>query len=135
MTDTVTMARLVAHMRSQDAETNARGATVRRWFNSAERYDVDCAPDFTEAGWLQFDTSSDAGYFGVWVCPCERLTLSYAEGDWTMCECPDVETYNAEIAALCTFHDEGRIALVIHGNGSATEYRQDRAAFFIGGAQ
>lgn len=110
-------------------EVNERGNTVYRVFFPAERYLIDFAEDFTETGWEQFDTDQDAHYFGVWVNRRLRSTLTYAEGDWTLVECPDDAHYEAEIHDAIAFYGEGRIALVIDSDGGATEYRQDRSAF------
>lgn len=126
---------LVEALRKQgkaDAAPNDRGNTVIRSFMPSSRYVVDFAEDFTAEGWLQFDTDQDAHYFGVWVNPTKMLTLSYAEGDWTLVICPSVTAYNAEIEDCCRFYGEGKVATVIDmRERSTTVYRQDRAAFFI----
>ena len=121
----------IKHVGEKDEKQNERGNTIYRWWRSTERYVVDFARFFHAEGWLQFDTSQDAWYFGVWVNPSSLTTLTYAEGDWTVCECEDIEHYNAEISSMCAFYDEGRIALAIGQDGSATEYRQDRSEFLI----
>lgn len=118
---------------SCDVQPNNRGNWVHRQFHSSERYIVDFAEQFKAEGWMQFDTDQDAHYFGFWVNPTTRTTLTYCEGDWSVVDCPTVETYNAEIESAAEFYGEGRIALVIHEDGSATEFRQDRAEFFIKG--
>ena len=93
---------------------------------------MDFAPDFNSEGWEQYDTDQDAPYFGVWVNRTKFLTLTYAEGDWTLVVCPDIEHYNAEIGDANDFYDEGRIALVIDADsGVATSYHQDRQKFFV----
>ena len=127
----VTVAKLEAFMRKQPSDVNTRGNACHRAFLPDERYIVDCAPDFSVEGWEQYDTDQDAHYFGVWVNPRKLVTLSYAEGDWTLVVCPDAEHYNAEIADANEFYGEGRIALVIDQAGGATEYRQDRERFLI----
>ncbi len=102
---------------------------ARNW--PSERYEIDFADGFTSEGWEQFDTDQDAWYFGVWVNPKQLVTLTYAEGDWTLVECPDVTVYNRQIARMVEFHGEGRVALVIDADGSATSYHQDRSLFII----
>ena len=107
------------------------GCTLRRVFCPAERYVVDFAEDFTSEGWLQFDTDQDAAYFGVWLNPRQRVTLTYCEGDWTLVECPDVERYVAEVKRAIAFYDEGSIGTTIDADGTVTTWRQDRAAFLV----
>ncbi len=108
------------------------GASGFDWFNPSERYVIDFAPDFTSGGWLQFDTSSDAPCFGVWVNPGDLTTLSYAEGDWTLILCKDTDQYNAHVQAMIDCYDEGRICRTIDTEtGQTTDYRQDRSTFLI----
>jgi hypothetical protein len=111
------------------ARANARGCPLYEINRDTDRYIVDFADDFTVEGWLQFDTDQDAHYFGAWVNPVSFRTLSYAEGDWCLCECCDREHYNAEIQDMIRFYGEGRIALVIARTGDATEIKQDRSKF------
>lgn len=113
---------------------NERGNRVHTAFLPAERYLIDFADDFSSAGWEQFDTDQDAAYFGVWVNRRLRSTLTYAEGDWSLVECPDEAHYEAEIRDAIEFYGEGYIALAIDRDGGATEYRQDRSAFLTGKA-
>lgn len=113
---------------TRDAELNERGNTITRHHRDDERYVVDFAPDFTAEGWEQFDTDQDAHYFGVWINHRQRLTLTYAEGDWTLVECPAADTYRAELDDCCRFYGEGKIATTIDTDGTVTVFRQDRAA-------
>jgi hypothetical protein len=104
-------------------------------FFPSERYAVDFADDFTSEGWEQFDTDQDAHYFGVWVNKTKFLTLTYAEGDWTLVECPDAAHYNAEIEDAITFYGEGFIAKAYDMDGTKTIFRQEREKFLIPGVQ
>jgi hypothetical protein len=126
-----TVARIEALMRRQDSHENERGNVCHTAFLPDERYIVDFAPDLTSEGWLQFDTNQDAPYFGMWVNPSKFLTLTYAEGDWTLVVCPDKEHYNAEIQDAIEFYDEGYVAIAIGADGSSTKYVQDRSEFII----
>ena len=110
---------------------NERGNCVRRGFAPSERYVIDFADDFTSDGWKQFDTDQDAHYFGVWVNPTRRLTLTYAEGDWTLVECPTAYHYNSEIRDAIRFYGEGFIAKAFDADGSMTTYCQNRDEFLI----
>ena len=114
-----------------NAETriNERGNTIYERFFDSERYGIDFADDFKEAGWEQFDTDQDAAYFGVWINASKRWTLTYCEGDWSLIKCETSDQYKAEIQSLIGFYGEGRIALAISTDGTATEYRQDRSLF------
>ena len=106
-----------------------RGRVLHRGFQSTERYIVDFAPDFKD-GWQQFDTKQDAPYFGVWVHPGKLITLTYAEGDWTLVVCSDKEDYNSEIQSMIDFYEEGFVAITYDETGK-TVYRQNRQEFFI----
>jgi hypothetical protein len=107
-----TMNRIVKLMRAQPLRTdnegkvrvNDNGNLLHDAFLPEDRYIVDFAPDFTSEGWMQFDTNEDAHYFGVWMNPSKRLTLTYAEGDWTLVWCPDAAGYNAEVLHACEFY-------------------------------
>ena len=120
---------LVSLLKRQPTRTNERGNVIHDFFGPAERYLVDFAEDFTSEGWAQFDTDQDAHYFGVWVNRRQRLTLTYAEGDWSLVVCPDGEHYRAEVRDMIEFYGEGRVARVIGENGSAVDVCQDRAIF------
>jgi hypothetical protein len=111
------------------SHVNQRGNWLFRAFDSSERYKIDFADDFTSEGWLQFDTDQDASYFGVWVNPRHLCTLTYAEGDWTLVDCPDWEHYCAEVEDCIRFYGEGRVCAVIGGDGRQTDVRQDRSVF------
>ena len=111
---------------------NMQGNQMIRAFWPSERYVVDFAEDFKLEGWQQFDTDQDAHYFGVWVNPAKRLTLCYAEGDWTLVKCADRDSYNAEIQAALDFYGEGfEFKVVDVETGQVTEVRQDRSGFII----
>lgn len=107
------------------------GNAMFEFFAPDERYCVDFAPDFKEQGWEQYDTDQDAHYFGVWVNPSKRLTLSYAEGDWRMVECATVENYNKEIQGMNEFYGKGFIAKCFDMEGQITVIEQDRNEFFV----
>ena len=48
-----------------------------------------------------------------------------------MVKCPDVEHFNAEIADMNEFYEEGFVAKTIDADGTLTVYKQDRQKFFI----
>ncbi|MCP4902995.1 MAG: hypothetical protein GY906_39025 [bacterium] len=114
---------------TKPTRTTPAGSTLYDWFYPDERYVVDFADDF-KPDWQQFDTDQDASYFGVWFNPVLLVQLSYAEGDWMLLDCRDVEHYNAEVQAACDFYDAGRIAKAVNSAGSVT-ISQDRENFFI----
>ena len=131
MGKSLTMANLVAFLRRQPTRSNPRGNTIHDAFAPGDRLEVDFADDFQSSGWLQYDTSQDASYFGVWVNLRERLILTYAEGDWSLVVCLDDTHYNAEIADANAFYGEGFVAKGIDEHGVVTVFRQDRAVFSI----
>lgn len=117
-----------------DETTNFRGNQVYRLFMNSERYEIDFASDFKNEGWLQFDTNQDAPYFGFWVNPKTLQTLNYCEGDWTVCDCKDAESYNAEMVDAIECYADGFIAKTLDHDGTLATYVQDRSQFLIEGA-
>ena len=123
------MANLIDKVIAQIEPTeNERGNRVYRLsIGSGERYDFDfkiCTPDL---GWKQYDTSQDAWYFGVWVHVEKRLTVTFAEGDLTVVECPTLETFRAELEDAEKFYgDPPPMAIGIDLDGSVTEFYDER---------
>ena len=115
-----------------DAEerSNEQGNRTREIFISTDRYLFDFKLVFGEDAWSQFDTASDAHYFGVWVHKSERLVLCYAEGDLSLTRCLSAKAYDDEMESLCTFH-QPTPAVVTFSEEGRTAYYQDRADFFI----
>lgn len=126
-----TVAKIVEFMRRQPVRRNGRGNVIHDAFLPDERYIVDFAPDFKPEGWIQFDTDQDAHYFGVWVNPSKLMTLTYAEGDWTLVVCMTAGNYNAEVQDACEFYG---VAPAFTGidveNHVVTEFYQDRKECF-----
>jgi len=96
-------------------------------FRPGERYEYDCG---LGEGWEQYDTSQDAPYFGVWVNKKTFMTLTYAEGDVTLCKCHTAEVFNNEIREMNECYSHGFIAKTFDESG-VTVYQQDRDKFFI----
>ena len=67
------------------------------------RYTFDTV-EFLETGWQQWDTSSDAWYFGVWVNPTTREILTFAEGDLSLAIFADAPTFAAELDRMAELH-------------------------------
>lgn len=111
---------------------NERGNTIWRSFHPSSRYVIDFADDFKTSGWEQYDTNQDAEYFGVWVHREKLLTLTYAEGDWALVECPDVASFNAEIEDANRVYAPGFIAKTWGESEGWIEYQQDRQQFYVG---
>ncbi|NJL27822.1 MAG: hypothetical protein HC897_07950 [Thermoanaerobaculia bacterium] len=80
--------------------------------------------------WAQLDTTSDAWYFGIWANKGKRQVLKYIEGDIYFVEADSDESYDAEIEALCRFHEPAPAAIAIDET-SETRFFQNRAELFI----
>ncbi|MCP0914967.1 MULTISPECIES: hypothetical protein [Legionella] len=63
--------------------------------------------------WRQFDTQSDARYYGVCVNPLALQILIYAEGDITLITCFSHERFKKEMNELTHFHGEAPAAVII----------------------
>ena len=123
-----TVKSIIEWLQKEKQGKTARDSVIFRGFYPTERYIVDFAPDFGE--WLQYDTDQDAHYFGVWVNPVEFLTLTYAEGDWSLVICKDKDQFNAEIQSMNDYYGTGFICKTI-GETGMTTYIQDRETFFV----
>jgi len=122
-------------LREREPEINTDGENeycIYRANNPlAERYEIDFS---MTAGWLQYDTDQDASYFGVWVNPESLQTLTFAEGDYSLCEHKTAASYNAELARMGEFYAAGFIAKAIDtATGDLTVYQQNRAEFMAQG--
>lgn len=95
---------------------NARGNIIhRRFLENGDRYIFDfeiCTPIL---GWKQYDTTQDAWYFGMWVNPEKRQTVTYCEQDITIVDCPTEESYHAELAHAAEFYGPPPPAAVGYG--------------------
>jgi len=114
-------------------EINEHGNRVERSFlANADRYVFDFNECTPESGWLQVDTMEDAPYFGVWVHPEKRETLSFIEGDVIRVFCADDASYNAEIADICECYQAAPGFLTINPEeGVVTQHYQDRSELVI----
>ena len=128
MTDYTGISEIDTWLDAADETTNKHGNRVRTIFIEGDRYFFDQHLDLKS--WHQFDTAADAPYFGVWTNPGQRRILSFAEGDVSFTQCPDDESYDREIAELCSFHEPAPSFVTIR-DGEATAYYQDRAECFI----
>ena len=109
--------------------TDIDGTLTRCTFlGDGERYIFDA--DLGDL-WKEFDTESDAHYFGVWTNKEKLRILSYAEGDITFTQYKDAESYDATILAMCKFHKPKPELSTIDADGTLTRYYQDRREFFI----
>lgn len=106
----------------RDADADFRATGRNR--HGENRYFYDFGPLKT---WKQYDTRSDASYFGVWVDLEGMRTFTYAEGDRTLVECPTRETFQAELDDLARFYGPPPPAFVgIDHDGTVTHFYADR---------
>ena len=82
-------------------------------------------------GWMQYDTSQDAWYFGVWVNPKTLQVVTYAEGDVTLEQATSPEAFNRIIDKMNDFYEPAPWAISIDADGSRTDYYQDRSIFKV----
>ena len=113
-----------------EEETSQFGNRRRTLFLETDRYRFDFELDLSE--WRQFDTESDAWYFGIWINKERRMILCYAEGDASLTVCNDDAAYDAEVGALCAFHgpQPSFVAIDVEAR-TRTEIYQDRSELFI----
>ena len=85
---------------------NARGNIIHDFWKDTERYIFDFDLCTVRRRWLQYDTSQDAWYFGMWVNMDLMQTLTYAEGDITLVTCPRPRGFKAELDNAAEFYGE-----------------------------
>lgn len=116
---------------SAEEHENSLGNAIRETFLvNADRYLFDFNMDPEE--WDQFDTDSDASYFGTWINKEKLRLLQYVEGDLVFTQCRDAASFDSEIASLCSSYGEypSFIAIDLEAKNE-THYYQDRSKFFI----
>lgn len=110
--------------------TNVRGNKIFETSVYGSRYNFDKL--LLPLGFQQFDTSQDEACFGVWVSKEHLCTVTFAEGDVTVCMCRNREHYNAEIKDCIEYYKAGFICKTIDDKtGKMTTYVQDRKQFLI----
>ena len=130
MADFTGIRRIDRLLEDADEKLNRHGNRVRHVFHHSERYLFDCNMDMEE--WMQFDTRIDAWYYGVWVNKAKRRILTYVEGDVAFTQCDSDETYDAEMAAMCSYYGEASATSVIDvDEKTMTRFYQDQSQFFI----
>ena len=105
--------------------------TKTAFLPNGDRYFFDCKVCTAANGWTQYDTTSDAWYFGVWVNKAKRRILCYAEGDVTCTTHPTEESFAAELAHMAEFYGPPPAAFtaIDTETGSVTKYYDSEAAF------
>ena len=114
-----------------EVRTTRWGNTLRETFlMEGDRYIFDFQMSVDH--WLQLDSENDASFFGNWVNPTTRRTLSYLEGDLYLVECADDESYDREVASICADNAEAPFMVAIDVDAKTrTEYYSDRREYFI----
>jgi len=129
MSDFTGLEDIDALLAASDEGTNRHGNATRYAFlMEGERYLFDLNLD---QGWSQFDSTSDAWYFGIWLCKDKLRLLTYAEGDVEFTQCKDAESFDTELAVLCCFHKPKHVTAALGEDGSITRYYEDRRSHFI----
>ena len=85
-----------------EGRRNERGNLVLESLAGGERYVWDSV--LMPSGWEQYDTTSDAAYFGVWVHLEDRATFCFAEGDLILVLCDSDEAFEAELDSMADFY-------------------------------
>ena len=92
------------HIEHKSITTHKDGiVSLRGYILNGSRYPFDAA--LRGAGWQQYDTSSDAWYFGVWIHLERRLIFTFAEGDTCLEVFPDQATFRAALDHMNSFFE------------------------------
>lgn len=111
---------IVTAMRRVAAPSKHGPCRVATTMLDVDRYFFDTLAWAPGAAWQQWDTSSDAWYFGVWVNPQTREILTYAEGDVSLSIFADAQAFAAEIDRMAEFHGAPPPAIVVLDLGAKT---------------
>jgi len=116
--------------REEEKKNSLGNATRETFLMEGDRYLFDFNMNIAE--WDQFDTDSDAWYFGTWVNKEKLRLLQYVEGDVLFIQCQDAESFDREIASLCSCYGESPSLIEFDLEAKKeTHYYQDRSEFFI----
>jgi len=114
---------MIRKPRRKPDRINERGNYCYDSFCDADRYKYDFHLCKHNDGWIQYDTSQDAWYFGVWVNVNRRLIVTYAEGDVSICYCHDEGSLKKELKAMAKFYGNPPPAAIgIDRKGRVTRY-------------
>ncbi|MEM8759217.1 MAG: hypothetical protein AAGE83_02690 [Pseudomonadota bacterium] len=80
-----------------------------KFIQDGERHLFDFERCKPSDGWAQFDTDSDAWYYGHWINPLTHQLVGYAEGDATYWQAESAEEFAAEVRRWLETPPGGRI--------------------------
>ncbi len=100
------------------------------FLEDTERYLFDFEMDCDR--WEQFDTRSDASYFGIWISKKDLRTLTFAEGDLTAVQFVDETAFDRGVAEMCRCYEESPAFTTIDlSKRTVTRHYEDRELHFI----
>jgi hypothetical protein len=125
---------LRAHENFAPDERTSSGAVIRRSFIQNGNTGSVSPILRQHTGWRRYPTSSDAWYYGCWLNPVLRETLTYAEQDVSHVICDNEEQFQQELANMAQFHGTNRSPSAMgYGEDGSTAYFD--SLFFMQGAQ
>lgn len=125
---------LRAHENFAPDERTSSGAVIRRSFIQNGNTGSVSPILRQHGGWRRYPTSSDAWYYGCWINPVLRETLTYAEQDVSHVTCDNEEQFQQELANMAQFHGTNRSPSAMgYGEDGSTAYFD--SLFFMQGAQ
>jgi hypothetical protein len=74
------------------------------FLGDTDRYAFDFGQCSTGKGYAQLDTAQDASYFGNWINPFKKQTVTFAEGDCTVITCDDEAEFVAKVRETCEWY-------------------------------
>lgn len=115
---------LEEHAKTVAPEMTNSGSLVKRWHCGGTDIDAVSHLRPSLAGWKRYPTANDAYFFGCWVNPVLKETLTYAEGDAAHVSCKDDIAFTKELAEMASFYGARRSphAISYDGDGGRTSY-------------
>ena len=120
-----------SRLASAESSRDQNGNTFLYLFlEDTERYLFDFEMDCDR--WEQFDTRSDASYFGIWISKKDLRKLTFAEGDLTAVQFVDEMAFDRGVAEMCRCYEESPAFTIIDpSKGTVTHHYEDRELHFI----
>lgn len=121
---TLTVELLKAHLNVAPLERLESGAACKRWFISDGSTNSVSALTRNCDGWVHYPTAIDAWYFGIWINPAKRETLTYAEQDVIHVLCDNQAQFIAELASMAARYgtDRSPSGYAIGQDGTSANY-------------
>jgi len=103
MNAAILTAQIKAESHSKVKSDDKANLTIHRCYFGDED-DLSLDEESIAAGWSHHKTCVDSAVHGVWINQCLRMLLCFCEGDWTLLECADDESFKQTFDRMDSFY-------------------------------